>query len=112
MLKSTKLENGIDLVQFIELEKFNALVAEEVKDDLIRYFDAPNSKVVIDLTGVKYIDSSGFGSFLAAMKASRNNYGILKICVPEKDVKDLFVTLQLHTVFEIFDNLEICLASF
>lgn len=112
IIRSSKLENGVELIRFDGLDKFNAIIAEEVREELIRHFDAPNTKVIIDLEGIKYIDSSGFGCFLATMKASRNNYGIMKICCPDTEVKDLFVTLQLHTVFEIYDNLEICKASF
>lgn len=109
---SSKLENNIELIRFDGLEKFNALIAEEVRDQLIKFFDSPNSKVIIDLEGIKYIDSSGFGCFLSTMKASRNNYGIMKICCPDSDVKNIFVSLQLHTVFEIYDDLNICIASF
>lgn len=112
MIVSKKLENNIELVRFDGIEKFDALIAEEIKSSLIRFFDTPNSKVIIDLTGVKYIDSSGFGCFLSAMKASRNNYGVMKICSIEPDVKKLFVTLQLHTLFELFDDLDLCISSF
>ena len=65
-----------------------------------------NSKVIIDLKGVEYIDSSGFGCFLAAMRTARNNYGVLKFANPEPRIMELFQMLHLHTVFQISDDLE------
>ena len=112
MIISGKLENNIDHVRFNGLEKFNALVSDEARTSLAKFFDTPNSKVIIDLTGIKYIDSSGFGCFLTTMKAARNNYGIMKICCIEPDVKSLFFSLQLHTVFELYDDFDSCLGSF
>jgi len=82
------------------LEKFN------------KVFDNLNSKVIIDLKGVEYIDSSGFGCLLSIMRVAKNNYGILKITNPEPEVKSLFQILHLHTVFEIFHDADECIRSF
>jgi hypothetical protein len=46
------------------------------------------------------------------MKAARSNYGVLKFANPEQRVMDLFITLHLHTVFQIYDNIEECIRSF
>ncbi|HDZ41701.1 MAG TPA: anti-sigma factor antagonist [Bacteroidetes bacterium] len=112
MLTIEKLDNNIDRVSFNRLEKLNAPVADDIKSELIRMFDAPNAKIVIDLDGIKYIDSSGFGCFLTAMKAARNNYGKLKICNIEPEVLTVFKTLQLHTIIDLYDDLDSCLNSF
>ena len=58
------------------------------------------------------LTSSGFGVFLSALKAASNNYGQFKICNVNKDVTELFRLLQLHHVFEIYDELDACIASF
>ena len=112
MIKVVETDNGIEHVTFEGLEKFNALYAEEAREQLLKLFEVPNAKVIIDLTGIKYIDSSGFGCFLTTMKSARNNYGVLKLCSLENDVKSLFRTLQLHTIFEMYDDLEGCKTSF
>lgn len=101
----------VDIVTF-SVNKINALIAEEIRDEITKLFDLPNSKVIIELKGVEYIDSSGFGCFLSALKAAKSNYGTLKISSPEPGVKALFETLHLHTIFEIFNDSEECLRSF
>ena len=112
MIKIIELENRIDQVTFEGLEKLNALVADEAIEQLKKLFDAPNARVIIDLTGIKYIDSSGFGCFLSTMKTARNNYGALKICGLIKEVRTLFESLHLHTVFGLYDDLDSCIKSF
>lgn len=112
MLEVTEIHNSVDHVTFNGIDKFNALIAEEAKVHLSKLFEVPNAKVIIDLSGISYIDSSGFGCFLTTMKYARNNYGVLKLCNLEPGVKALFNTLQLHTIFEIYDDLDTCVASF
>ncbi|HCC70681.1 MAG TPA: hypothetical protein DEQ09_05960 [Bacteroidales bacterium] len=112
MLIVEKLENNIDQVSFSNMEKFDSLVADDIRTELIKLFDVPNSKVIINLEGVRYIDSSGFGCFLSTMKVARNNYGTLKICNIIPEVLSLFTALQLHTVFDLYDDLDSCLNSF
>ena len=106
-------KNDIILASFDkEAKKFNALITEEVKQELSALFDNPNTKLILNLSGINYVDSSGFGVFLSLMKKANNNYGDFKICNVNADVKELFQLLQLHNVFEIYDNQDDCLASF
>ncbi len=103
---------GILVASFKDQDRFNALITEPVKEKLMGYFNKPNTRLMIDLTGIKFIDSSGFSVFLTVMKAANNNYGELKICNVSKEVKELFELLQLHNIFEIYDSVQECLASF
>jgi len=103
--------NNIDIISF-KVNKINALITDEIRDDINKVFDNSNSKVIIDLEGVEYIDSSGFGCFLTVTKTARNNYGVLKFANPEPRVMDLFHTLHLHTIFQIYDDIESCIKSF
>jgi len=112
MISLTNLENNIDRVTFDRIKKFDASVSDQARESLTRLFEAPNARIIIDLSGIRYIDSSGFGCFLNTMKAARNNYGTLKICCLHPDIKALFISLQLHTIFELYDNLEDCISSF
>jgi anti-sigma B factor antagonist len=110
MLTIEKREN-IDLITF-SVDKINALNTEEIKEKIIKALESPNSKVLISLSGVEYIDSSGFGCFLSAMKVARNNYGALKFCCLSPNVRSVFETLHLHTIFEIYPDPESGINSF
>jgi anti-anti-sigma regulatory factor len=45
-------------------------------------------------------------------KAAKNNYGTLKFVNLEPRVRELFQALHLHTVFEMYDDMEECVRSF
>jgi len=93
------------------VDKINALITEEIRDEIIRVFENTNAKVIIDLKGVQYVDSSGFGCFLSIMRAARNNYGTLKFANPEPAVMQVLQTLNLHTVFDIYDDIDVCIRA-
>jgi len=101
----------IDIISF-SVNKINALIADDIKDRINIISENLNSRVIIDLKGVEYIDSSGFGCFLSLMKTSRSNYGVLKFVNPEPGVMELFNTLNLHTIFQIYTDMDTCLKSF
>jgi anti-anti-sigma factor len=104
-------KDKIDIISF-SVNKINALIIDEIREGIIKVFDNSNSKAIIDLKGVEYIDSSGFGCFLSILKTARNNYGVLKFANPEPGVSKLFETLHLQTVFQIYSDIETCLRSF
>jgi anti-sigma B factor antagonist len=108
----TKNVNDVIVVSLKDTNRFNALIAEPVKERLIEFYNKPNVNLAFDLGGITFIDRSGFGVFLSALKAASNNYGQFKICNVSSDVIELFKLLQLHHVFEIYDELDACLESF
>lgn len=111
MLK-VELINNVYVASFENINRFNALITEPVKEQLNNLFNKPNTKLILNLEGISFIDSSGFGVFLSVMKTASVNYGHFKLCNISKEVMELFKLLQLHNVFEIYSNLEDCLKSF
>lgn len=108
----TRNVNDVIVVNLKDTNRLNSLITEPVKESLLEFFNKPNVKLVFDLKGISFIDSSGFGVLLSAMKAANNNYGEFKICNTNEELMELFKLLQLHHVFEMYDSLEPCLKSF
>lgn len=102
--------NKFDIITFTS-DKINALNADDLKAEISKLYDNANAMVIIDLKGVKYIDSTGFGCFLSVLRTAKNNYGILKFAVPEPAVMKVFETLNLHTVLDIYNSVEECIRS-
>ncbi len=111
MLKTEKI-NNVNVVKFNDIDRFNALIVEPVKEQLKSFFNNPDTRLALDLEGIKFIDSSGFGVFLSIMKTAKTNHGQFKICNIRPEVLELFKLLQLHNVFELYDTQEECLKSF
>ena len=111
MIKTEKI-NNIMVVTFDNVTRLNALVAEPIKEELKSLFNKANTRIILNLEGVQFIDSSGFGVFLSVMKVANNNYGSFKICNVSHEVMELFKLLQLHNVFEIYRNVDDCVKSY
>jgi len=111
MLK-TEYYNDITVVSFDKINRFNALIADQVKEKMKSYFAKPHTKLILNLEDIEFVDSTGFGVFLSIMKTANNNYGHFKICNISTEVMELFKLLQLHNVFEIYNTLDDCIKSF
>ena len=61
-------------------------------------------KVILNLAGVKYVDSSGVGQLVGALTTARNHGVALKLINPVKQVTELLRMTKLYTVFDIRDN--------
>jgi anti-sigma B factor antagonist len=73
--------------------------------DMIRDLAAKgNKKILLNLSEVSYIDSSGIGEMVSGFTTVTNNGGQLKLVGLSKRVKDLLQITKLYTVFEAFDE--------
>lgn len=70
------------------------------------------SKIVLDLGGVSYIDSSGVGMLVAKLKTIREGGGEMKLLNLTRRSESLFGMLKLLIVFETFDNEAAAVRSF
>jgi len=71
-----------------------------------------NKKILLNLSDVSYIDSSGIGELVSAFTTVTNQGGVLKLLGLTKRVKDLLQITKLYTVFEVFENESIAVRSF
>ena len=71
-----------------------------------------DKKILLNLSEVNYIDSSGIGEMVSGFTTVTNHGGQLKLLGLSKRVKDLLQITKLYTVFEVFDDEAKALASF
>jgi len=64
------------------------------------------NKVVIDLGGVKWINSSGLGVLMAAMTTLKNAEGQMKLANVTEKVESLLMITQLMRIFETYDSID------
>ena len=61
-------------------------------------------KIVVDLSGVTYIDSSGIGMMVAKVKTVRERGGDIKLTQLTRRTQTLLASLKLALVFDILDD--------
>jgi anti-sigma B factor antagonist len=69
-------------------------------------------KILVNLSEVSYIDSSGIGEMVSGFTTVTNHGGQLKLLGLSKRVKDLLQITKLYTVFEVFDDEAAAVGSF
>ncbi|MFO7842908.1 MAG: STAS domain-containing protein [Bacteroidales bacterium] len=111
MLKN-ETKNGVEILSFDNINKLNILIAQTLKEEVAQYLTKANTKLILNLEGIEYVDSSGFGALLSILRNAKNNDSQFKICNVSSDVMELVKLLQLHNVFDICDNIDDCLNSF
>ena len=70
------------------------------------------AKVVLDLGGVTYIDSSGVGMLVAKLKTLKERGGDMKLLHLDRRAESLLGTLKLLIVFETFQDEAAAVGSF
>lgn len=64
------------------------------------------TKVILDLSQLRFIDSSGLGAFLAIQRALSKQEGALKLAHLNKPIQTMFEIVSMHRIFDIFPNVE------
>ncbi|MCT7950445.1 STAS domain-containing protein [Ancylothrix sp. C2] len=78
--------------------------ATQVRKEIDEIISSGASLVLIDLQEVTFIDSSGLGALVSALKAVRAAGGKLFICSINAQVRMLFELTSMDRVFQIFAN--------
>ena len=69
-------------------------------------------KIILNLADVNYIDSSGIGELVSTYTTVANSGGQLKLLNLTKKIQELLAITKLLTVFQVFENEQVALASF
>lgn len=81
-------------------------------DKLHDFIDQSKKKVVIDLSKVEWMNSTGLGILISGLTTMRNNGGELKLAGITEKIESLLTITKLITVFENFDSVDQAVGSF
>lgn len=84
----------------------------EFKKAVLQLLERGRVNLLIDLSDVGFLDSSGLGALVRAMTTSQNEGGQTKLLGAGPQVRKLLEMTKLDSVFEMFDDLETAASSF
>jgi anti-sigma B factor antagonist len=84
----------------------------ELKQKIKTLATSKVNRIVMEMSGVTFINSTGLGSLISSLTTVRNAGGDLRLAAVNEKVHNLFVITKLATVFEIYDTLEQAVSSF
>ena len=85
--------------------------AAAVRDDLKKVLDSTR-KVVLNLSGVTYIDSGGLGTLVGVYSSARKGGADIKLTGIGQRLRDTLQITKLVTVFEVYDSEQQAVAAF
>jgi len=110
--KATSREVGdvtvIDMDGRITLGEGTALLRDLLRGN----FAKGRKKIVLNLAGIEYIDSSGLGEMVSAYRLLKSEGGEVKLLNLNKKVTDLLQVTRLYAVFDTHTQEAQAIASF
>ena len=109
-VQTRKADNGATVVAPTgRLDVAGAPALKEVISEVVK--DGPQH-VVIDMEGVSFVDSTGLGSVIAALKQIRSSQGDLRLAAPNQQVRVVLELTTLDRVFPYYSTVEEALTGF
>jgi anti-sigma B factor antagonist len=84
----------------------------QLRDAIRDLIGKGQKSILLNLSEVNYIDSSGLGELVSAYTTARNQGAALKLLGLSKKVNDLLQLTKLYTVFDIYDDEASGIASY
>jgi anti-sigma B factor antagonist len=86
--------------------------APALKDAISEAVKGGQPRLVIDMEGVSFVDSTGLGSVIAALKLVRTSKGDLRLAAPNQQVRVVLELTTLDRVFPYYATVEEALTDF
>ena len=97
--------DGCTLVRFHE-ERLDAHNSKELKDYFLELMEKGTKALILDLSEVRFVDSSGLGALLSGHKNAGLRNGRFALAGVQARVQSMFELTRLTKVFEIHQNVE------
>lgn len=66
--------------------------------------DQPEPKLILNMLGIDYVDSTGLGAMVMCSTRLRNSKGVAKLVNVNRRNIELMVMTKIDTIFEVFDD--------
>ena len=100
MLTVDHIENTY-LASFYNVSRLNVLNSKEIELQLLPLINQSESNLTLNLSGIKFIDSSGFETLLSLYKVAKLNNSNLKLINLSEDLVELSKLVELDRIFQL-----------
>ena len=112
---SLKITNSeVDSVSVLELDGRIVLGEESnsLREKLKSMVAAGKKKIVLNVGNIKYIDSTGLGTLVAAHLSANTQGASVRLCHLGKKFHEIMQVTKLLTVFDVYDTQTAAVSSF
>ena len=102
-ITTRNIRNAIEKATVVDLKgTVDHMTAPQLKDALADLVRQGNYHIVVNMSRVDYLDSSGLGSLISGYKRVQEHHGTLSIASPSEEVNRLLDLTRLNTVFHVY----------
>lgn len=98
-------------VAVVPMEELDASNSADFKREVAPLLEA-TTKLVLDLSRLRFVDSSGLGAFISCLRKLNAKGGDVKLCGMSKQVRAVFELVRMHRIFDIYDTKEEAVHAF
>ncbi len=98
-------QDKYSLLQLHE-ENLNSLIAPDLKSEFVFLCNEGVPNLILDLTNVKYVDSSGLSAILTANRLWQEQGSFILTGITHPSVKKLIEISRLESIFKIIPTVE------
>jgi anti-sigma B factor antagonist len=91
--------------------EIDVYTAPQLRERLIELIDQGYYRIVVDLSRVEFLDSTGLGVLVGGLKRSRGHDGDLALVCSHPRIMKVFEVTGLNKVFSIADSVEAVVAA-
>lgn len=100
---STTLQKGVTVFK-LEGEVIDKTQASGLMDEVSNLILAGKKNMVLELSGLRYMNSSGLNILVSILTKARNAGGEALVCNLSPKMRELLVVLKLDTIFHILPS--------
>jgi len=100
----TERDGGVAIVHLTG--RLNMVAAGRLRDLISVSVAEGHPRVVVDLTNVDFMDSSGLGALISGLKTTRQAGGDLRIAAPTEQVQLVLQLTNMERVFTAYGSAE------
>lgn len=109
-VETRPVDNGVTVLA--PTGRLDVAGAPALKEAIVELVKNGAPKVVIDMEGVSFVDSTGLGSVISALKQIRNNQGEMRLAAPNQQARVVLELTTLDRVFPYYATVEEALTGF
>ncbi|MTI00936.1 STAS domain-containing protein [Roseibium sp. RKSG952] len=106
----TSSTTGTTQVITVRADRIDAAMAIQFKEDMRCQTEGGPTRVILDLSSVEFIDSSGLGAIVASMKQLGNGR-TLDLAGLHPVVEKVFRLTRMDTVFRLYPTMDSALST-
>ena len=111
MKVKTRMEGDVAVIS-VSGKLMGGPESDALRNEVKNLIDDGKKKLVVNLKGVPWINSTGLGALMAVYTSIQRSEGVLRLCHVSDRIQSLFMITKLLTIFDTYPTETEAIESF